>query len=77
MKKMNEHLRKWKTRSTHMSFTNIANNPKLCIEIILRKFGYTDIDPDEILQEFLAIKPPQEGEYDPKTMLFDNHITSK
>ena len=78
MKKMRDHLRRWQTRkAVNIHYNDIVNNPKLCIEIILKTFGFTDIDPDEILQEFLAIKPPKKGEYDPKTMLFDNHITSK
>ena len=76
MKKMNEHLRKWKTRSLHFSYTTLTTDPRLCIQLIATKLKLK-VDIDHILKEFEAIKPPTDKDYDERTMLFSNHITKK
>lgn len=79
MKKMNEHLRKWRTQNgnrttLHFSYTAIVNDPRLCIQLIATKMKLP-VNVDQILEEFLAIKPPTDKEYDERTMMFNNHIT--
>ena len=72
MSRMERDLNKYKERSLHQEFTDIVNNPKKCVEEIANHLGI-DVDVDDIFTKFKAIKP--EKEYNPKTMLFPNHIT--
>ena len=68
------HLEKWKQKSLHQEYNDIKNNPRKCIEEISEHLG-VKVDVDTILEKFVAIKPS--NEYDPKTMLFPNHITKE
>lgn len=72
MSRMVRDLEQWKRKSLHQEFTDIVNNPEKCIEEIANHLG-VDVDTEDILTKFKAIKP--EKEYNPKTMLFPNHIT--
>lgn len=66
------HLNKWKQKSLHQDYKDIVNNPRKCIEEITEHLG-VQVDIDDIYNKFKSIKP--ESEYNPKTMLFPNHIT--
>jgi hypothetical protein len=72
MSRMVRDLELYKRKSLHQEFTDIVNNPKMCIKQIANHLGI-DVDVEDIFSKFKAIKP--EEEYNPKTMLFPNHIT--
>lgn len=71
---MRKHLNAYKKRSIHFEYDDIVNNPKWCIETIANELNI-NVDVEEIYKEFKSIKPG--NEYNPITMLFPNHITSK
>jgi hypothetical protein len=72
MSRMKRDLNQWRRKSLHQEFTDIVNNPKMCIKQIANHLRI-DVDVEDIFSKFKAIKP--EEEYNPKTMLFPNHIT--
>lgn len=70
--KWNTWFKRWgqHPNAYHMDYKDIINAPDFCIMYISHALGIK-VEPDEILEKFLAIKPGKE--YDPKTMLFPNH----
>lgn len=72
MSRMVRDLEQWQRKSFHQDFEDIVNNPKMCIKEIANHLGIK-VDVNDIFTKFKAIKP--EKEYNPKTMLFPNHIT--
>jgi len=75
MEEMRSDLNLWKRRSICMNYNEIVKSPLACIQKIITIFD-VDVDANEILTEFLKIRPPKEG-YDPTTFLFHNHISKK
>lgn len=47
------------------------------IESLIFLFGLVDVDGEVVEKELEALKPPTDKEYDPETLMFSNHITSR